>query len=106
MLEAPDLLQKLLMCDDIAGVPREHLEESIFRRRQWYSGRVERYGPTDEIDCQRSNPHFWLAFGATCIPAQRRAGTRQQFSHAEWLHDIVVGAKLEKSDFLLFAAAH
>jgi signal transduction histidine kinase len=95
---APDLLEQLVPCDDAATVERERVEQLEF------CGRQPRASPVDErLHLTRIDPELLdldriaalllcRANAATCC----RADPRDELAHRERLHEVVVGADVER----------
>src|SRR5262245_47417475 len=94
---APDLLQQLVAGDHAAALQGELIEEPELRRRQLgaltvderlYLARVD----PQLLDVDGLTPWRVLAAGR---PSRRRAHTRDQLLHREWLDEVVVRTDLE-----------
>ena len=104
---APDPLQQLVAREHAATVERERVEEPELGRRQLGAGAVD-----VRLDVARVEPELLdldLVAAARFLRARaaagRRSDTRRKLLHRERLHQVVVGAELERVDPVVLGAA-
>ena len=104
---APDPLQQLVARDDAAALQRERVEEAELGRRQLDALPVDVGLDVQGIDEQLLGLDRLAALVALRphAPPGRRAHAGDQLLHGERLHEVVVGADLERVDAVVLGAA-
>src|SRR5208337_678449 len=103
MRRSPHGGENLAVGDDPTGVAEKDGEEIVFLRRQLDRNAVARNEALVEVhdDALDLDPRSGL--GLARPVAERGAKPRCQFADPEWLLDVIVGAEIERFDFLRLA---
>ena len=102
---APDDAEKLAMSDDLAGILDEDAQEGIFGRSELDLDPVEFHLANGEIDTERSGlKDGFTRFGEGTTLGD--ANACKQFGGVEWFGNVIVGAGIEGSDFVVRFVAH
>ena len=103
----PHLLQQLVARDDAAAVERERVEQLELGRRQLGAAAVDERLHLARVDAQLLDLDRLAAplLGRAHAAPRRRADARDELAHRERLHEVVVGADLERVHAVVLGAA-
>ena len=102
---SPNFAEDLAVREDAAGMTDEEREQRPLGGGEFYVRAVARDRSRDEIDDKsfvRKDGAFFARLGA----ALRGAEAGQELGGAEWLGHVIVGAGIERGDFVLLGIAH
>ena len=105
MRRTPDRSQNVAMGHHSAGVAKEDGEQVVFLRRQLDRRPVAGDETLVEVHDDAVDLHPLNGLGRVRGVPQRGPEPRRQFADAERLLDIIVGAEIERLDFLRLAIA-
>ncbi|MNS40845.1 hypothetical protein D3C72_731770 [compost metagenome] len=102
----PDVLEQLLLGDDPPGMSRQLRQHRVFLagQRDFYT--VEQYPAIGEVHRQRAEGQRRLLRLAHRCLTQQRTYPRQKLLNAEGLGHVVIGAAIQRFDFLPFAGTY
>ena len=103
----PELLQQLVASHDPIAVERELVQEAELRRRQLAALAVDVRLHLARVDAQLLDLDRLAALGLGSPHAPPRGGVhaRDELRHRERLHEVVVGADVERVDAVVLRAA-
>jgi len=104
-IRAPHLLQKLIVSQYPARVPRKRQQQGKFLGRKFDGRAVHRDFMARHVDAQRSDFDDGLV-GAIAGRAKRGTHTREEFRGSERLVDVIVRAGIESGDLACLIDAH
>ncbi len=104
-IRPPDLLNQLILRNDQPRTAREALEHPILQRREMHRPRRPLGFTPREIELNLPQRTTGSPSVPRHVAPERRAHTRQQLRRAERLGHVVVSARIERGDLLLFHGA-
>ncbi|MNY41562.1 hypothetical protein D3C86_1763890 [compost metagenome] len=102
----PDILEQLLLGNDPPGMARQLRQHGIFLAGQRHFDAFEQHAAIRQIHRQRAEgQRRLLGFARRCL-TQQRTYPRQELLNTEGLGHVVIGAAIQRFDFLPLAGTH
>ena len=92
----------------LPSVAHQHGQQFVLNRREMDRLLGDRHLPPHAVNVQLSDSQHWrtrLLRGMDSM-TQRHTDARQQFSHAEGLGQVVIGASIEGGNLIRFSVTH
>lgn len=103
-LGTPDIHQELAVGEDLAAMNHEQTKQGIFGRSQFDFRATSSHDPGGQIDFQVSEGEQGVG-RLTLGMAHGGTQPREQLACAEGLGHIIIGARIERVDFIVFVVS-
>src|SRR5271165_2169685 len=106
IVSLPNFSQQALVCNDIAGVCSQHLQQLIFLSTQSYEDLAAGNLAGGEVDRERPSLDHRAFSCILEISPQSCLAACQELGHSEWLDDVIIGTPLEKVNLFVLIGSN